>query len=268
MYYQALHGKKITPEHQDRLCDRNWIRTNADHIYKDKVNIVAEFELEINGIRQPLVIKWFGWRNRISQWLSPVMRSRAKKSWDASLSLLKRGIKVPEPLAVYTQRCFGFIRCNFLLTKKIENYILARRWLRNSDARPADKKTIVATIAVMIQKMHSGGMLHHDLTPGNFLVNNHDPADIALIDLNRLKHKFFLTRALKMHDIAKLNLCQCGLTKDHPDCLWLLFLEKYDNENLDRNKTALRSAIRRRKIRHAVKSMRKSSNQKKTMRSC
>ena len=45
------------------LCDRDWIRNNARHIYKDKVNILAEIELEINGVPQAVVIKWFGWRN-------------------------------------------------------------------------------------------------------------------------------------------------------------------------------------------------------------
>jgi tRNA A-37 threonylcarbamoyl transferase component Bud32 len=262
MCCRALHGEELTPEQLKHLCDRDWIRTNARHIYKDKVNILAEIELEINGVPQAVVIKWFGWRNRISYWLSPFMRSRAKKSWDASFSLLKCGVKVPKPLTVYTQRRFGFIKCNFLLTEKIENFTLARSWLRDPHAKPSDKRIIVETLAEMVRKMHQAGMVHSDLTPGNFLININNPSEIYLIDLNRLKHKIFLTRSLKIDDVAKLNLCQCGFAEEHSDCLWIIFLEKYDKEEFEKNKLALRLAMRRLKNRRAMKSLRKSSKPK------
>ncbi|HPC35908.1 MAG TPA: lipopolysaccharide kinase InaA family protein [Candidatus Marinimicrobia bacterium] len=264
MGYRALHGEKLTQEQLRQLCDRDWISTNAHHIYKDKVNILAEIELEINGVPRTVVIKWFGWRNRISYWLSPFMRSRAKKSWDASFSLLKCGVKVPMPITVYTRRRFGFIQRNFLLTEKIKNFTLARSWLRDPNANPDHKRIIVATIAEMIRKMHQAGMVHSDLTPGNFLVNNDNPAEIFLVDLNRLKHKIFLTRAQKMNDIAKLNLCRCNLAQEHSDCLWILFLEQYDKKELEKNKLALRLAISRLKNRRAMKALRKSSKSKRS----
>ncbi|MCK9482863.1 MAG: lipopolysaccharide kinase InaA family protein [Candidatus Marinimicrobia bacterium] len=264
MCYQDLQGERLTNTQIARLSDRNWLRTNARRIYKDKINLLAEIDLEINGISQPVVIKWFGWRNRISYWLSPVMRSRAKKSWDAALNLLRNGIQTPAPLTVYTLRRCGFIRCNFLLTKKVGNYTLARRWLRDENATNDEKITIVETIAVMIGKMHQSGLVHYDLTPGNFLVSNDNPANVILIDLNRMKRRIVLSRRLKMYDIAKLNLCTCGLNKEHASCLWSIFLEKYDQTNFAQNRIALRSAIRRRKIHHSVKSMRKPSNHKNT----
>ncbi|MFH1214379.1 MAG: lipopolysaccharide kinase InaA family protein [Candidatus Neomarinimicrobiota bacterium] len=257
MFYNALHGRQLAPEQIERLCDREWIKANARHIYKDKVNILAEVDVEIEGVEKPVVIKWFSWRNRISLWLSPFMRSRAKKSWDASQSLKRCGVKVPPPITAYTRRRFGIIRRNFLLTEIVTDYTLARRWLRNPATTVDEKTAIVTAIAELIRKMHDAHMVHHDLTPGNFLVKNSDPTDITITDLNRLEHKLFLSRKLKAYDIAKLNLCNCRLVKEHSGCLWILFLECYDHDEFDKNKIALRAALKRREINRRIKAMRR-----------
>jgi len=267
MLYRALIGKKLTPEQIAYFSDPDWIRANACHIYKDKVNILAELTVTIDGVEQPVVIKWFGWRNRISRWLSPVMRSRAKKSWDASYSLLKCGVKVPEPITVYTRRRFGFIQRNFLLTEKVENYTLARRLLRDPDEPEKRKELIVAGIADMIRKIHQASMVHHDLTPGNFLVNNNDPQNIIIVDLNRLENRVFIRRSLKMYDIAKLNLCDCNLGREHSGCRWILFLKCYAEKEFAPNRIALQTALSRRKIKRRIKAMHKPKKSNKSGKS-
>jgi tRNA A-37 threonylcarbamoyl transferase component Bud32 len=262
MLYQTLIGEKLTPEQITHFSDWNWIRANARHIYKDKVNILAEVSVTINGVERTAVVKLFGWRNRISRWLSPFMRSRAQKSWDASLDLLKCGVKVPPPIAVYTRRRFGIIQRNFLLTGKIENYTLARNLLRDPDYPVSDKNLIVAALADLIRKMHTARMVHHDLTLGNFLVNRSNPREITIVDLNRLERRIFLSRSLKMYDIAKLNLCECNLEREHSGCRWILFLKCYAEKEFAPNRIALQTALSRRKIKRRIKAMHKPKKSK------
>jgi len=257
VFYKTLIGKTLTSEQIAHLSNPDWIRMNASHIYKDKVNLLAELALTIDGVEKPVVIKWFGWRNKISRWLSPFMRSRANKSWDASENLLKCGVKVPEPITVYTRRRFGFIQCNFFLTEKIGNYTLARRLLRDPEISEKRKELIVAGIAELIRKIHLASMVHHDLTPGNFLVDNDDPQNITIVDLNRLENRVLIKRSLRMYDIAKLNLCECNLEREHTGCRWILFLKCYAGKEFVPNRIALQTALSRRKISRRIKAMHK-----------
>lgn len=255
MFYRATFGEKLDEQLLSRLSDRRWVATNAQHIYKDKVNIVADLKLVIDGREQEVVIKYFGWRNRISYWLSPLMRSRAKKSWDASWWLLQHGVMVPRPIAVYTRRRSGFIQQNFLLTEKIIDFITARQLLKTASDESL-KSALAANLGLIIKRLHQGHYLHRDLTLGNFLVKNEDVTKIFIIDLNRLVRRLFLSRRRRMIDIARMNLCSCRLAREHADCLWRIFLEHYEPEKVSTNLRLLRKALRRHQRRQSLKKKR------------
>ena len=257
MIYRSLHGEKLNKEQIDRLCNKGWILERAFHIYKNKTNVVAALELNVNGKPQRIVVKNFGWRNTISCVLSPVMRSRAKKSWDASHWLLDARIIVPRPISVYTDRKFGFIKKNFLLSEYISNYRSARRILRDVTVDTELKERVIKIIAEIISSLHSANLLHNDLTLGNFLVGDIDYNEVYLIDLNRLARKWWLTPKMKMYDISKMNLCRCNLEQEHENCTWLLFLRNYDPDNYDNNIVVLKKAIAKNRLRKQVKSLRK-----------
>jgi len=247
----------LSKEQINRLCNKGWILERAFHVYKNKTNLVAAVEMNFNGKLKKVVVKNFGWRNTISRIFSPVMRSRAKKSWDASYWLLDAGIFVPKPISVYTERVFGFIKKNFLLTEYISDYYSARRILQDVTFDTELKKNVVKIIAEIISRLHSANLLHNDLTLGNFLVGDIDKDEIYLIDLNRLVYKRRLTLKMKMYDISKMNLCRCNLEQVHENCMWLLFLRNYDQDNYDNNIMVLRKAIAKNRLRKQVKSLRK-----------
>jgi len=255
--YKSLHGTKLSKEQINRLCNKGWILERASYIYKNKTNLVAALEMNIDGRLKKVVVKKFGWRNTISRIFSPVMRSRAKKSWDASHWLLDAGIFVPKPISVYTERVFGFIKNNFLLTEYISDYHSARRILRDLRFDTELKENIVKIIAEIISSLHSAGLLHNDLTLGNFLVGDINYNEIYLVDLNRLVYKKRLTPKMKMYDISKMNLCKCNLKQEHENCMWLLFLRNYDPDNYDNNIMILRKAIAKNILRKQIKSLRK-----------
>lgn len=255
MLYRELLGEKLAPELLEHLCDRAWVAAHARRIYKDKVNIVADIQIEIAGREKVVVIKYFGWRNRLSYWLSPVMRSRAQKSWDASWWLFEHGVDVPRPIAVFTRRRWGFIQQNFLLTEKIDRHLTVRQFLKNSNDI-LEKIVLVKKLGQMLRLLHAGRFLHRDLTLGNFLVVDNEQQRIFLVDLNRLVRRPFLTRSQRMYDLARMNLCPCRLQREHTDCLWHIFLNEYEPDQLSRNKKSLRKALRTRQRRQTLKNKR------------
>jgi|UPI0003AADF9E tRNA A-37 threonylcarbamoyl transferase component Bud32 len=253
MLYRELLGESLAPEVLERLSDRAWVTAHAHRVYKDKVNIVAELQITLSSREELVVIKYFGWRNRFSYWLSPVMRSRAQKAWDASWWLIKHGIAVPRPIAVYTRRRWGFVQQNFILTEKIDQHLTARQFLK-STADWAAKVELVKNLGQILRLLHAGRYLHRDLTLGNFLIAGNDRQQIYLVDLNRLVRRPFLTRSQRMHDLARMNLCTCRLRREHVDCLWHIFLNEYEPDRLMPNKKSLFKALRRRERHQRLKS--------------
>ncbi len=257
MLKSAYIGPSLSRYQFEGLRNKGWVLESAIEVYKHHPNAVVLMELDIGRRFQKVVVKNFGWRNTISMFFSPFMRSRAQKSWDASKWLLVAGVPVPKPIAVYTARQLGFIYQNFLITEYIGKNQKSRRILRNEIIESEKKQLIVQKMGEMVFAMHNAGMIHNDLTQGNFLVKDSDYADIYLVDLNRLVRKSKITIAERMYDISKMNLCNCNLERDHADCLWLYFLLFYDSENAEQNLIYLKKAIKKNQMRRKAKKIKK-----------
>jgi len=256
MRKSSYTGPSLSRYQFEGLTNKGWIIEKATEVYKRQPNIVALMELEIGDRFREVVVKYFGWRNTISAIMSPFTRSRAQKSWDASRWLLEAGVPVPKPIAVFTARSRGFVKSNFLITEYIGPNQKVRRILRNGIVEVEQKNLILRKMAEMVCKMHQAGMIHRDLTPGNFLVKDSN-CEIYLVDLNRLRRKSRVTAAEKMHDISKMGLCSCNLEHFHENCRWQYFLRQYEPEQFDRNLKALKRAILKTRVCRKVKKLRK-----------
>ncbi|HCK98713.1 MAG TPA: hypothetical protein DHW42_01215 [Candidatus Marinimicrobia bacterium] len=251
MQKSSYTGPSLSSYQFEGLTNKGWVVEKATEVYKHHPNIVALMEIEIDNRFRKVVVKCFGWRNTISVIMSPFMRSRAQKTWDASWRLLEAGVPVPKPIAVFTARSRGFIKSNLLITEYIGPNQKVRRILQNEIVEAEQKNLILRKMAEMVCKMHQAGMIHRDLTPGNFLVKN-DNCEIYLVDLNRLRRKSRITIAEKMYDISKMGLCSCNLENSHENCRWLYFLRQYEPEQFDRNFKALKRAILKTQVRRKL----------------
>lgn len=257
MLKSAYIGPSLSRYQFEGLRNKGWVLESAIEVFKRHPNAVVLMELDIGSRFQEVVVKNFGWRNTISMFFSPFMRSRAQKSWDASKWLLAAGVPVPKPIAVYTARQLGFIDQNVFITEYIGKNQKSRRILRNEIIEFERKQLIVRKMGKIVSAMHNAGMIHNDLTQGNFLVKDGDYADIYLVDLNRLVRKSKITIAERMYDISKMNLCSCNLDHDHDDCLWLYFLLAYEPEQVEHNLMYLRRAIMKNLMRRRAKKIKK-----------
>jgi tRNA A-37 threonylcarbamoyl transferase component Bud32 len=180
------------------LTSREEADQQALEIYDQHPNLVARIETT----EGPVVVKWFGWRHRMHVVLSPFRASRAWRSWKTAKALEQVGAFTPSPLFVYTRRCLGFVRENYLITAAIHPHQRLRVLLK-SDAPVEFMEGVVSELALFIARMHNGGVLHRDLTSGNFLVD--EVGQVYLTDLNRARHKDRITISQRLKDLARIS---------------------------------------------------------------
>jgi len=243
--------------HVEECVDPDWLRRHATWLPKNQVNVVAEVPGALLEYPRPVMVKLFGWRNTLSKVFSPVMRSRAKKSWDTAQWLLAHDITTPEPIAVFTRRRFRFIRENFYASRAIDEYQTARDILQDQSMHTDAKVQLVRHIADIVQDMHAGKLIHNDLTLANFLVKDFSRDQIYLVDLNRATHWWVLPRQKRLADVARMDLCSCDYSSetDHL-CYRDIFLLRYSGEAYSENKRILRRMVRLRQRQHQLKRLR------------
>lgn len=253
-----FYGQPEVRRHVDDCTDPDWLRRHANGLHKNQVNVVAEIPGALLEYPQPVMVKLFGWRNTLSKIFSPVMRSRAKKSWDTAHWLQKHEITTPEPIAVFTRRRFRFIRENFYACRAIDDYQTARDILHDQSIHSDAKVQMVRHLADIVRHMHTGKLIHNDLTLANFLVKDFSRDAIYLVDLNRATHWWVLPRQKRLADIARMDLCSCAYTgeTDHL-CYRDIFLLRYSGAAYSEEKRILRRMVRLRQRQHQIKRLRK-----------
>ncbi|MFH1852990.1 MAG: lipopolysaccharide kinase InaA family protein [Candidatus Neomarinimicrobiota bacterium] len=203
------------------LLDRNALEKRAVKIFDRRPNLVAEIESSLG----PIVVKLFGWRSRIHYFLSPLMPSRAALSWRTARALRQAGSRTPAPIAVLTDRCLGLIQTNLFVCAAIRPHVTLRKFLKSGPEESA-VLTVFADLALSLARMHNAGILHRDLTTGNFLVDS--VGQVHIVDLNRARVLRRLTVRQRLNDLAKLNF---GHRYNENQVLVTGFFTVYGNES-------------------------------------
>ncbi|MFC1581298.1 lipopolysaccharide kinase InaA family protein [Candidatus Neomarinimicrobiota bacterium] len=182
----------------NQLISINKDSTNVEAYYKQSTNLVA---LVVVGSNK-YVLKKFGWRNPIHFIFSPTFKSRAQASWDTALKLIAAGTQTPFPIYVHTVRKLGYTFDNIFLTSAVHPHIKFRA-LNLKTHSESFIISVTKSLAQSIVKMHNAGIIHNDLTNGNFLVNNE--GSIFIVDLNRAKTVKQISVRQRLIDLSKIN---------------------------------------------------------------
>jgi tRNA A-37 threonylcarbamoyl transferase component Bud32 len=130
-----------------------------------------------------------GWRSWVRALLRPI---KAKREYELALALSARGVPTPAPLA-WGVAGSGVGPCaSWLITNTIDGAESLLTFLETSlPALPSQRRTrvrqqLAMAIGAFLAKMHTAGVLHHDLHPGNLLVRLglDDEPRLWLIDLH------------------------------------------------------------------------------------
>jgi len=178
----------IHPEY-DRLSD--WIKkipsffsTTGNAFYKDR-NELKIYETDFGKI----VVKSFKIPHIINRFAYSFLRlSKAERSYNYSLEILKRGFKVPQPVAYIELQKAGFIYKSYYISVYTD-FISMKSFNFNKELTEEDRE-ILKAFAMFTAQLHEKEIFHKDYSNGNILYKKEGSAiSFYLVDVNRMKFK-------------------------------------------------------------------------------
>ena len=196
----GLHPERITPppaKHDSLRLARNavWL---VQHPLHPARSLVAKKPVKHH------------FHKKILDRLKP---SKARRSWNGTVELLRRGIDAAHPVAWFESRDGADITHNWYICEHLTNTSTATQLLTADDETACEAAT---RLAGAIRRMHDKGIEFRDLSGGNVLVENkvgpRESADcpatrIALIDTARIRtFRRPLTDVQRASDLTRLVL--------------------------------------------------------------
>jgi hypothetical protein len=137
-------------------------------------------------VKKPVRMYWH------KTWLDRHKPSKAKRSWNGAMELLRRGVGTAMPLAYFEHANDPTLRRNFYISAYVaHDFAISKAFLafRQGDSHfegiAAD--TLYHAFARFCLHMHNSGIYFRDFSGGNILVQRHgDSLNFVLIDTARL----------------------------------------------------------------------------------
>lgn len=156
----------------------------------------------------PVVLKRFGWRSPLHRIVRSLTGSKAIRSFLIGMTLRNVGVGTPRPLIAWERRGAGAMNQSYYITEEIVDATNLRLILQSSTVLEPERTALLTELARLVRGMHDAGILHRDLTLGNFLAAP-KPVEgrrIFLIDLSRAVHPGRIPLPLRFMDLARMNL--------------------------------------------------------------
>lgn len=132
-----------------------------------------------------LVVKRFRRPHLVNRFVYTYFRqSKARRSYEYGMELLKRGVNTPEPVAYIENRCFGLTDSYYISLDAGLPRLVREFW---TIPEIGDRGFILKAFAGFTADMHRKGVMHLDYSAGNILfdVKNGHPV-FSLVDINRV----------------------------------------------------------------------------------
>ena len=155
---------------------------NGGKIIHSLRNTIKTFE--VSGYK--IVVKSFHTPNLLNRFIYGNFRpSKAHRSYDYALKLIRMGIGTPIPIGYYEQKCvFLFSKSYYACLQSECNNKFSD--LINNFSFP-DRVEILKAIGRFTAILHEQGVCHRDYSAGNILFQKNDKTiTIEIIDLNRI----------------------------------------------------------------------------------
>lgn len=136
-------------------------------------------------------------------------RSRAKKVWYASNSMVAREIPTPQPYMYIEERKTRALFRSYFVTEMIHGARSLDTYVAESflDLPRQQKMAFVRTVALNVRKMHARGIRHGDLKAINILVQElgRGAGNIFFVDLDAARLADHVSFRYRCRDLARLN---------------------------------------------------------------
>ncbi len=133
-----------------------------------------------------LVIKSFKVPHLLNKFVYSFIREpKAKRSFDYSLELLRRGVGTPAPMGYLLESKQCLLNRSYYISEKFDyDYTFHDVFYKRVELHPL----LLKSFANFVFDLHSKGVLHLDFTPGNILVKkNAEDFLFQIVDVNRMK---------------------------------------------------------------------------------
>ncbi len=169
-------------------CSRLLSDKNTE-ILLDRRNRVGVVALpQHDGTKVDIVIKEFHSRG-VNKLKSLFLRGKAFKAWRGAAALVERGLETPPPVAYLEKRKGLFLDQSFFLAERVGRVEEIRFLFPKLP--PSELRRLLISLSLYLYACHKRGILHRDLSDGNFLVTKDKRGRFMfyLIDTNRIRIK-------------------------------------------------------------------------------
>ncbi|GAA4776432.1 MULTISPECIES: Kdo domain containing protein [Flavobacterium] len=165
---------------------------------RNSIKLFTEENLVIN-------IKSFKKPNLVNKFVYRFFRkSKAQRSYEFALELLKKGIGTPNPIGYFENRSLFTLQDSYYACEHLK-YDLTYRELVETDYPDADN--ILRQFTQFTYMMHQKGVEFLDHSPGNTLIQNkgNGKYEFFLVDLNRMKFHESIDFKTRMKNLSKIT---------------------------------------------------------------
>ena len=136
--------------------------------------------------------------------------SKAKRAYEYALKLLQLGVDSPAPIAYIEQYKCGLLTHGYFISIYEKDYSVIRELMAGTQKNDL----LVKELAHYIADLHSKGVLHLDMSPGNILYKkdkNH--IKFTLIDINRMQFRRIVSKEERYKSFKRLSENESVLTE-------------------------------------------------------
>jgi tRNA A-37 threonylcarbamoyl transferase component Bud32 len=156
---------------------------------------LPELEVNVKSFKRPHLINSFAYKY--------IRKSKARRSYEYGLELLKRGLNTPDPLAYFEYSNALGVGKSYYFSRHL-NYDYTFFDLREKYEDPFFRN-ILREFSKFAFDLHEKGVYHKDLSAGNILITCSDQSSsFNLIDLNRMKF-IDMDLNLRMQNLNRLT---------------------------------------------------------------
>lgn len=177
-------------------------------VFSERPNWVAAVDLPFDSLPfKKMAVKRFRPRTPFHRWLEPVLaRPRPTVSLETALRYKAAGVSTPDLVLALERRRHGWVTDACTVTALVPDAQKVRHLLREPSDDPQDTERFLDRVADTVRRLHDAGIMHRDLTLGNFLWTRESPDTVWLIDLGRSIRPPFFPWLLRLVDLSRMNL--------------------------------------------------------------
>jgi len=174
-----------------------------------------------------IIVKRYKRPHKINQIAYTFIRSsKAKRAYEYALRLLQLGVESPAPIGYIEQYKDGLFTFGYFISIYETDYSV----IRNLMAGTLEDEQLLNELSVYIAQLHSKGVLHLDMSPGNILYKKiENNFHFTLIDINRMQFLPTISKEKRFKSFKRLS--------DNPEVLTKIGKIYAATSNLDELET-------------------------------